>query len=141
LPGAKVRLFLHIGLHKTGSSAIQHGLYGQCDRLESQNYSYPRPAEFEAHHKLAFIALRAPGESFASQRQRFSDAATALREQATRENVIVSSEMLAEQVDWHLLPVFREVFEEVKVIIYLRRQDLLFESAYNQRVKRNCSPC
>src|SRR6185437_8931332 len=51
------RLLLHVGLHKTGTTAVQTALAAAAGRLRERHLLYPkagRPADFDGHHNVAW---------------------------------------------------------------------------------------
>lgn len=51
--------------------------------------------------------------------------------------LLLSSEMFSEQLNPVYLKEFTNLFDSVNIFFYVRRQDELSESAYNQQVKQN----
>ncbi len=49
--------------------------------------------------------------------------------------ILLSSEILSEPIDWQQLKLFEKIADEIKIILYLRRQPEYIESAYNEHVK------
>jgi len=137
------KLFLHIGITKTGSSTIEHFLYRNAQALLQQGLCYPTTMIYGvAHHSIA---------EFFNERSRRDTpkAATRFSSRAQWERAI-----LAEIAGWHDLPVddivlSSEAFRlgkpeqlgvffkdfDVTVIAYLRRQDVWLESSANQNEK------
>ena len=129
-------LFLHIGLHKTGTTWLQHVLLENraafaAAGLVPAPWLHPR----EGNHYPMIRALRAGGfgpEAFA----RVMDAAAATE----GEKLLVSAEELCVTVMPH-----RERAERLRdaaarhfrprVVVFLRRQDFLSESAYGQAAR------
>ncbi|MCB2184117.1 MAG: sulfotransferase domain-containing protein [Desulfobulbaceae bacterium] len=138
----KKKLFLHIGLPKTGTTAIQENFFLNRKVLERNNIFYPsfpwrhdkqwtKNVDVFAHHPIA-LNLYKPiiqeiGEELFNQVN-----------QSKCNRVIVSSEAFA----FHTKPkdiknFFDYIFEEISIIIYLRDPiDLLF-SDYIQGIKGN----
>ena len=115
----KKTLFVHVGTHKTGSSAIQRFLTENRDRLENYGYKYDFINKDEINH-CAFD---------------FVNEGKGLRLD-NGFNYIFSCENLYidfDQIKYFLLDKANEF--EIKIIIYLRRQDAMKQSVYNQVVK------
>lgn len=128
------KLILHIGLHKTGTSAIQRALHGNRELLCQRGIFYPPTGEFEAHHAVASRLKQSASD----------DEATGDIERtfghwrrAKYSKVIVSSEIFSECRYLGALGSLRKLFDEIEIVIYIRRQDLLLESAYGQLIKQN----
>ncbi|MGN0484334.1 MAG: hypothetical protein ACI4HI_12365 [Lachnospiraceae bacterium] len=144
-------LYLHIGLHKTGTTAIQRFLAANTEYLESQSYcfklvplSYPRASKYRNAH---FINAKMYDEN-----GNFDPALTRERQEAgmklvlewfeTYDNVILSDEGIwvsTGRKDANAFDVALEYAKkynfQLKVIVYLRRQDELICSWWKQRVR------
>jgi hypothetical protein len=121
------RLVIHIGVHRTGSTSIQHWCHANRKVLLEQGVLYP----FDGvnHNELALL--------METDWVAFDHALNALIDQATRSDahtVVVSGE----DFSWLRWPSGLErlgkVFD-VRVLCYVRRQDEWLESWYNQNVK------
>lgn len=53
-----MKLIVHIGLHKTGSTYLQHILNDSSEMLKSHGLYYQRQFGYPAHHRLAWGILR-----------------------------------------------------------------------------------
>lgn len=138
------RLFLHIGIAKSGTSAIQHFLFNNRELLASHHVYYPTAGLFvaaKAHHYLSHKwgswrnTKYLTGVDFDAEWQKLE------RFIAGHEGVhIVSSEgfsvrsVLPEKED--LVPYVRDVLRDVdmRIVVYLRPQDEWVESMYKQMV-------
>ncbi|MFI3157871.1 MAG: hypothetical protein QX199_17120 [Methylococcaceae bacterium] len=113
------KIFVHVGTHKTGSSAIQKFLTQNRDNLIKYNYRYDFiPEEGINHSTLDFVNK---GQELQLD---------------NNFNYIFSSEDLYinfECIKCFLLDKSNEF--EIKIIIYLRRQDIMKQAVYNQIVK------
>ncbi len=140
-----MKIFLHIGWYKTGSTAIQKFLDANRDTLLSQyRILYPKTGcVMNAHHSIAW-SLQAP-----SKRPKWADEVgfnmqpeplfAKIFEEAKdcgAEAIILSSEQLT-GTDKFSIEQLADFFVgcEVELIVYLRRQDQYTESFYNQYVK------
>lgn len=143
------KLFLHIGIPKTGSSSIQQYLSDHRDHLAKSGVLFPRSACLQekdtAHNALAYPLMRDYPRLVDRQLRRPIDqVAASLDEeiQSSKANrIIISSEALshcgkhsARPIRW-LKDNFRAY--EVRVIAYVRRPDAWLASAYAQAVKSN----
>lgn len=130
-------LYLHIGTHKTGTSALQDFLFKNSSTLKSHGIHYPTWFRTSAHH---FFTLGINGLNTENLPQEKS-----LQKKISQLNalclegdgkVIISSEGFAlftkEQIDYLKKSIHGL---EVKIIVYLRRQDEYLESSYNQIAK------
>lgn len=125
-------VYLHIGLHKTGTSSLQAWLKKNKPALQRLGYLYPRTGWTSGgHHNLAYELLG---------RKRFSEAPGRLAELeaeiASSPNAILSSE----EFEFLELSDVRRLKaalgeREARIVVYLRRQDALVASSYAQQVK------
>jgi hypothetical protein len=131
------KLILHIGTHKTGTSAIQVWLEQNRERLRTHGYWYgstdrpPKP-EIPAHTSL-FWSLIEDNLDFGAERA----AILADFEASDCDTLILSNEGLS-QATFRKFEVLREFAEtfEITVICFLRRQDYFLEAWWNQRCKQ-----
>lgn len=133
------KLLLHIGINKTGTSAIQHWFTANCDALQQRGLLYPGTGRLsDAHYSLATTL------GFSSTTMEPADVGGMLtmRDALRREismtaarQVVVSAEYLVLPRD--LRPV-QDMFRglDTQVIVYLRRHDRWWESVYAQAVKQ-----
>lgn len=137
----KKELVLHIGLHKTGTSAIQKFLGDNHKSLEEQGILYPLgivPAG--DHNPLAWCLT--DERYFPNRREFYVENASVdywsklynvvSRNPATR--IILSGEDFSLIDDPGRLAELCKPFD-TRVIVYLRRQDQYIQSVYNQMVK------
>ncbi|WP_374673706.1 hypothetical protein [Ideonella sp.] len=139
------RLYLHIGQTKTGSTALQLHLHRHREALSRQGLLYPEVpagARLKTQHRFLVDALHEAGDQPARAGDVWMPFLDQLR-QAPEPGVVLS-----EEVFWHLFeqrPTLRrralgwvaEVLQDfdVRVVCYLRRQDLWVESWFNQVAK------
>ena len=130
-----MKIFLHIGWHKTGTTAIQRMLFQHRVALrERLRVDYPDSARRKiAHAPLAWSLAAERGKADPGELVAKLKAEVRAR---GLERCIVSSEVFSmlrpERVE-QLAALLRE--DEVRVIGYVRRQDQYLESRYNQMVK------
>ncbi len=120
-------LFLHIGVHRTGTTAIQRLLHHNREALRRQGFHYA--FDTENHTRLA-SPLQETDKASAEVVERLVQDA----EEAGLPRVIVSGEDLSRIPYPDRLAPLMDHFE-VRVICYLRRQDRWMESWYNQHVR------
>jgi hypothetical protein len=123
-------LYLHIGLPKTGTSAIQGLLFDNTEALDSSGYIYPRgtiggDSDFAyAHHNLA----RAAFEKDAQTWDNFQAEINSLR----KKKILVSSETFSNCRHIDQLEFIAQYLEpyNTNIVVYLRRQDDFLQALY-----------
>jgi hypothetical protein len=135
-PRPRKTLILHIGMGKTGTTAIQNALWDNREVLAAAGITYPAVGNVANAHHL--VAPRCP-PFLAHAGWRFlevSEWAPLLLEAGT-DRIVMSSELIVwaepDQVD-AFCAALRELFD-VKVCLYLRRQDNTIMASYNQMIK------
>ncbi len=132
----KPELILHIGMGKTGTTALQETFWQNRKTLESAGVLYPSLGSVASAHHL--ISPRVPpvldgnGWTFLKP----EDWAPKLAVSGAK-RILMSSELIAwasADVAAQFIAVLRQYFE-VKICIYLRRQDNIIMAGYNQGVK------
>jgi hypothetical protein len=144
---------LHIGVGKTGSTAIQHALSYNRKRLEQAGIIYPRlPGVTREHglidhNRLAYALFdERPVADISSVAQQMRSLANIGKIIILSAEVFYMRPLETKYPDYadyiqnkrNAIRRTKELlsgFEEIKIICYLRRQDLWFESIYNERVK------
>lgn len=146
------RVDLHIGHEKTGSSSIQAALRSSRKTLRGQGVLYPSGLGGASHLSLAVIGLaldehhelhQLVGVRNSSDLQQFRDATTAalthqIRSAVRPSRLVLSSEHCASRLlegrqierlhDWLTSTTG---CSDVRVLIYLRRQDRMLESRFS----------
>ncbi|MCG6112794.1 MAG: hypothetical protein MEQ74_11510 [Paracoccus sp.] len=122
-------LYLHIGVHRTATTAIQATMFRNWSRLRDQGYLYPLGVE---RHIGAFNSIFF-GEMTTRQVAR-TVLARAESHPVPIHTVIMSDEDVSMRRDISVLRDFADYFD-VKVIFAMRRQDLWLESWWAQNVK------
>ena len=136
-------LFIHIGAPKTGTTAIQDFLLRNREHLRRHGVLYPMAGLFKsAHHTIGAAVF--PGRSHrlvgVSRDEALRSSVANVRseiEQSKPHTVILSSEYLWGRLSREDVRSLLEPFSDctIKIIAYLRRQDLLAQSLYVQAVK------
>jgi hypothetical protein len=130
-----LKVFLHIGQHKAGSTTIQNFLSSNRDALLAKGYIYP--GKKPHHHRLVngFISmnkLRSAEESEGAWKATWHEI-----EKSGVSKVILSSESFEraetkEHFDW-IKDCFKNV--DLTVIVYMREQSSRLESTYVEQLK------
>lgn len=146
-------VYLHIGTSKTGTTALQKFMRKNEEEMKKQGYCYPlmklgiqalyrdRNAQFLIYESIH--EKRKKGETSAQHEFRVKENGYLQVAEAAKkyENIVLSDEQIwykskKEENFWkEMVEDFRKIGCEVKVIVYLRRQDLLVQSLWNQNVK------
>lgn len=86
------KLYVHIGLHKTGSTLIQNFCTENRNLLASQGICYPQSAaKWNGHHLLAWsFGIKHPNYSEADGST--EELTKAIREEADGSDILISSE-------------------------------------------------
>ena len=134
----KKTLYLHIGYPKTATSALQTFLWLNRSVLLKQGVLYPEKAGIVdvAHHEFAWCLQ----DRNTDRTKTFKDYWAEVHEESGADKahtVILSTEDFCRRQPLRELKRIQEVTKgwDVKVIVYLRRQDAWAESAYRQVVR------
>jgi len=137
-----VKLFLHIGYPKTGTSAIQAFLVKNKEQLKKQGCLYPQTGRLgHAHYGVS--------SAFGLGRHSAADASItpakiqALLDSELKQSDCTSLILSSENFILSKNPkVIGDTFSDFDIhpIVYLRRHDDWFESAYNQSVRMVQNP-
>lgn len=133
-------LYLHIGYPKTGTTSIQVYLHKHRQQLLKQGVLYPETGIlWKAHHPFAGAYQSRDTRLDWLQTNDAIDYVQKLREEisaTTPQKVFISSEafVCTEEIE-KLKCQLEPLAEEVKIVCFLRRQDLWTESAFVQRYK------
>lgn len=137
------KIFLHIGVNKTGTTAIQSFFSHNREALASQGLLYPKSACTEtAHYALTNVLGLNRGidsESMRARRRKMRAALDAEISQNTPQAVLFSSEMFVRSM-W--LDAVGEFFkqDDLRILVYLRRHDTWWPAAYSQAIKTKTQP-
>ena len=132
---------LHIGAPKTGSTALENFLLSNRDKLAECGWEYPEATvRGYGHHDLAYLVSGSYPDWALPQKKTFNELLEQLSEAtADHANVILSSEiffMYSNPADVaNMCEELGYNTADVRVVLYIRRQDDAHLSWYNQRVK------
>src|SRR5262245_50995930 len=126
------RCFLHIGTHKTGTTALQAVLDKHDADLENCGYLYPKTGRnpFAAHHNIAWELLG--DERFRREQGTLEQLINEIS--STDRDVLISSEAFyicfrQNKLEPLITRIMRSGFE-ISVIVYFRNQIAFSLSAY-----------
>lgn len=132
-------VYLHIGIGKTGSTAIQHALFYNADKLLEYGWVYP-----DLHKKCNITrangVVRDINGNVFFKRSNIIDESRwdiiweCINRFAQEYNVLIS----AESIRADFIRRAKQKCDNLKIIVYLRRQDLWIESMWAQAVKAAC---
>ena len=139
--------YVHIGTHKTGSTALQQFLQVNRRTLANLGFHHPNFGDF-ASHALAFglgfgiwVPPNTTREQLLTRARKELTTATA-RAIKSGQDIVLSSEVFSafSLKDTDVVNRFKAFLAEcgmtdVRIICYLRRQDHFAESIYNERIK------
>ena len=148
-----MKAFLHIGTEKTGTTTIQHFLAKNRENLLRQGYLYPSSPGKITHTKLVIFALESTKIQDIHKLHGFTNPEkvklfkTKFKPKLIQEiksidvdKVIFSSEhcssrLISKEQIKELKTLLDEMFEDIEIIIYLRRQDKFLSSSYSTAIK------
>lgn len=146
-------VYLHIGLPKTGTTALQNFLTDNTDALAHSGICFPdfglRYPHISWRRNAHFLIVshvdefgnkdpKQPCEEYEDTLNQIADLA------GQYDRILLSDEAIWQNYKKRpaFWPSLKEDFQKrglaLKVIVYLRRQDSLIESLYRQRVKASC---
>lgn len=132
-------IYIHVGLAKTGTTAIQNFIVKNKRHFADYNFHYPSTGlANNCHHGIAFYwgDYKAFKKSFKIKKNTLEIFSEELHANKDK-NILISSECLnLGEVNWEeLLSLFPH--KRIKIIVYLRRQDNMWSSAYREMIKNN----
>ncbi|MGH9381360.1 MAG: hypothetical protein ACRD2Z_12200 [Thermoanaerobaculia bacterium] len=122
-----MRLIIHAGIHRTGSTALQYFLANNRSELALQGFAYPFD---QPHHQQIAWALhrrRMTGQGLLKRLEPLS--------RSTAHTIVLSGEDFSIHRKLRWLQAVSETYDEVRCVFYLRRQDDWLMSWYNQHIK------
>jgi hypothetical protein len=148
-----MRIFVHIGAEKTGTSSVQQFLRRNRDKLKSAGYLYPQAYGFDSHMSLGaacqndYVRDDLRMIHGLDSIQKIKDFRVALVEQLREEaaereysHMLLSSEHCSSRLTSpveveRLAQILRKVSRDVVALVYIRRQDEFLCSTYSTDVK------
>lgn len=136
----KKKIYLHIGPHKTGTTTIQVGLKHNEKTLEKHRILCPNSGRTSqdsvGNHNLAWELLYPQIENFNPKFGTWDDFHNEVNNKPKAQNIIITSEDFS-SLDLNQISQLREILKsfDVKVVLYLRRQDKILQSTWVEVVK------
>ncbi|WP_281981267.1 hypothetical protein [Thalassorhabdomicrobium marinisediminis] len=134
------KLIIHIGAHKTGTTAVQKCFDENRKALQSLGVTYPRTNWFHhSQHRLAFAlkGMRDPAARDFPDIERETDALNAAIELAGTPQVMISSEEFFSCKPDQIARFEAALHvDDIEVVATVRRPDTLLVSMYNQKAKQ-----
>lgn len=133
------RLYLHIGMPKTATTAIQSYLLQNANLLKSQGFIYPKTGlQYNAHHSFGNLFRASPIDWIKNQKPDPEALKSQLEEEIFESkctNVIISTESLFYRgLDIKKLADFFNFFD-VRIVVTLRDPASWMESALRDDIK------
>jgi len=138
-----MKILIHTGWHKTGSTALQHFLHHNKELLLKHGICYPDTGLIEKAHHLFAWSLQEPIHSAWAKKIKYKKRAEDIFPNIINEaknlnchTIVLSSEEFS-MPDNFKLERLKNLLNgyDYKFISYVRRQDKYIESLYNQMVK------
>ena len=148
-------LYLHIGTPKTATSSIQKFLTDNSENLEKKGYCFP-PSQYtypkvnprrNGHFLIAKVREENGKKDVEKEQWYWDEGMKQVRKKFEKfDQVILSDESIWYCLSYRKKSVLRDLQKEaqkdhfqIKVIVYLRRQDDFLLSRWNQFIKQNMS--
>lgn len=138
-------VYLCIGAQKTGTTSLQYFMRANEGALKKQGYSYPYmdigiPDAYYKNRNAHFLVYHSPDS--VEEEEKKEKAYQILGKLAEEyENIVLSDEIIWYQCNkiknfWEdVCEKFRKINCDLKIVVYLRRQDAIIQSLWNQKVK------
>ena len=133
----KNELIFHIGTPKTGTTSLQEFFVSSPDMLEKMGYYYPNFGNKNVPNVNGYYFVNYPSKQNMKEHssKQWEKLWQTIDFYLEKGNVIISNELF-----WNnsVKEVYRYAVDRgmnVKIVVYLRRQDLYLEAYYNQCIK------
>lgn len=134
------KLIIHIGPHKTGTTALQYFLFKKQDALKKAGVLYPSTdlRDWQAHHRLAMALKGREDRKNGDRPDRDLETAWIAAEarQSSAGTIVISSEEFfstkTENIKY-LADKFSDF--DIRAVFYARRQDDFLVASYAQKIK------
>ncbi len=149
-------IYLHIGTEKTGTTTIQNFLWQNRNKILKQGYIYPKflgiycfDLSMYSSNPKHSVDIRRMKQMNMNEYNKFQKEFPQIfvrkcKKMIKSYSIILSSELLSSRIRNSeeinkLYELLHLISGDIKIIIYLRRQDLFFTSLYSTAVKSGCS--
>lgn len=137
----KHTLLIHLGMRKTGTTALQMFLYENMKTLEKYGWCYPdlKPGllglQYVSQNKENGCVFYKEKGKLDVTAENWNRAWAQVLQCLKKRNVIISDERISIWDTNRFLIAAKEKYDNIKILIYLRRQDRAVESLWNQKIK------
>lgn len=143
-------VYLCVGTMKTGTTALQAFMRKNPEALKKQGYCYPYmevgPVSGHKNRNGHFLIFQSPQKDPQKKKKENEAARQAGYQKLHRLAAKYSNIVLSEELIWHHSEKYENFWEDIaeniakincqlKIVVYLRRQDELVQSLWNQGVK------
>lgn len=135
------KLYLHIGMNKTGSTSIQNYLSSNYEFFRKNGLLYPKAGRAKHAHFGLSTALGFHNKKDLPDEAKLNDLKQSLESEINdfKGSIVLSSENFIKNKTLKQVEKFFRGYD-VYVVIYLRRHDLWWESSYSQALKMVNNP-
>ena len=143
----KHKLFIHIGMPKTGTSSIQKFMASNNDILKKYGWNYPDAEdhfdnegmrESDRYKNAGFVPyIKANILQEEKGQEAFDLFDKKVRESLKKYDTVLSDEGIWIDNGLEYLEYISRKYQDMHLIVYLRRQDFEMESWYNENVRGN----
>ncbi len=139
-----MELILHIGAEKTGTTSLQYFLAANRERLRQQGILFPASAGENNHKVLSLVAQADPGSDRMRQIKKIQldlkedlekELSAGRYDRAVMSSEFCASRLVTDAAVQNLHDFLFQIFSDVKVVVYIRRQDEFLLSIYSTGVK------
>src|SRR6266511_2222550 len=139
-----MKILIHIGAHKTGTSSIQFFMYHNYERLLDLGILYPRSGIWRfGHHALALSCRPNQQRKERTGLGRDGELEMIMREieSSPVDRCVLSSEAFCVTDPRNIARVASAMKEhDVRILAFVRRPDTMFMSIYTNRLKKIKNP-
>ncbi|MGF1459633.1 MAG: hypothetical protein ACFBSG_11460 [Leptolyngbyaceae cyanobacterium] len=140
-------IYLHIGVHKTGTTHLQRILLENQPKLQARGYYYPKtgiPSFIFGHHKVAWAVkhgdyIERPFEGVVIDLKGVWEGLIDEIESIDSDHIIISCEYFCLYSQEYIRELKKRLDKyHIKVILCIRKQTDFLKSLYSENVKTGC---